>query len=76
MSRPLTLVALAWLLGACATVRAGNTICPEYRDLRCLTGVECSMVAQRGCQACQCSPAYVPENALPQSGIPPDRRNP
>jgi hypothetical protein len=51
-------------------MKSDRTVCPEYRDLRCMTRVECSMNAARGCQVCQCSPSGAP------TGIPPDRRFP
>lgn len=44
-------------LGACAHMREDTTVCPEYRELRCLTSVECSMDEQRGCKVCRCAPA-------------------
>jgi len=77
-----TLVGLfAVAFASCATMKSDLTVCPEYRGLRCMTAVECSMNAARGCQVCQCSPAG-PTSPGPMSpgpaptGIPPDRRFP
>ncbi len=72
--RLLALAALP-LAAACAHYRGHETVCPEYRDLRCATAPECSMDRARGCLVCQCSPAASGrEGALPPSGVPPDRR--
>ncbi len=72
--RTFLLVAFA-TLGACATLRGDQTVCPEYRDMRCATAPECSMDAARGCRVCQCSPPVGADGkgTLP-SAVPPDRR--
>lgn len=57
-------------------MKSDRTVCPEYRDLRCMTRVECSMNAARGCQVCQCSSAAAGPNGAQPSAIPPDRRFP
>ena len=69
-------VVLAALLGGCATVsRKARTVCPEYRSLRCMSNIECSMDAARGCLVCQCGPAAGDQNTgLPPTGVPPDMR--
>ena len=65
---------------ACATLRGDQTVCPEYRDMRCVTAPECSLDVARGCRVCQCSPANGDEKGTPRgpprlpSGVPPDRR--
>ncbi|HTT71014.1 MAG TPA: hypothetical protein VMG32_07290 [Anaeromyxobacteraceae bacterium] len=64
-------VALA-ALGGCAPLRSSETVCPEYRDLRCLTRVECSMDRGRGCEVCRCE--RLPASGDLPSGVPPDRR--
>lgn len=69
------LLAAALLFG-CATLANSKTACPEYRDLRCATGPECSMDRERGCEVCQCSPSAGRESGMLPSGIPPDRRWP
>jgi hypothetical protein len=67
-------ILLALLLG-CATFRSDQTVCPEYRSLRCASAPECSMDRQRGCMVCQCGPGrYVPPEALPPGGGPPVQR--
>lgn len=70
---PLLVVLLG--LASCATLKADQTVCPEYRDLRCATAPECSMDVARGCRVCRCSPATGDDQkgTLP-SGVPPDRR--
>jgi hypothetical protein len=71
------LLAVAVLAAAagCATFRDSQTVCPEYRDLRCLTAPECSLDRDRGCQVCRCSPAAAsPEQGSLPSAVPPDRR--
>jgi hypothetical protein len=58
--RKLLLVAGLALAG-CAHLKDSTTVCPEYRDLRCLTAPECSLDKARGCQVCRCSqPPYTP----------------
>ncbi|HET9596643.1 MAG TPA: hypothetical protein VFP65_13730 [Anaeromyxobacteraceae bacterium] len=58
------LAALAVLAAGCAHLKGDDTVCPEYRDLRCATAPECAMDAARGCQVCRCAPpAYVPPEA-------------
>jgi len=68
------------LLAGCALASAACAhlpadVCPEYRDLRCLTEPQCSMDRQRGCRVCACSPpAYVPpEQEKPAPAGQPDR---
>lgn len=74
LKRFLLLVALV-VAGSCATLKGDQTVCPEYRDLRCATAPECSMDDARGCRVCQCSPASgdKQKGTLP-SGVPPDQR--
>jgi hypothetical protein len=47
----LLLVALA----GCATLKNDSTVCPEYRNLRCVAGESCSYDGARGCRVCQCN---------------------
>ncbi len=37
--------------------KKGETRCPESRNLSCITGTQCSMDRERGCETCQCSKA-------------------
>jgi hypothetical protein len=53
MRRLLFLLALC----ACAHVPQDQTVCPESRDVRCLTRTTCAMDAARGCRVCQCEAA-------------------
>jgi hypothetical protein len=39
---------------ACAHVQKDQTVCPEYRNIRCVGEARCSMDKQRGCKVCQC----------------------
>jgi hypothetical protein len=69
----LALVGVLAALGAgCRTLHESGTVCPEYRDLRCLTPVECSMDRGRGCQVCACQ--RLPAAGEVPSGVPPDQR--
>jgi hypothetical protein len=61
-----------WLAGAsCAHQQKDRTVCPEYRNMRCVAGPRCSMDHARGCRVCQCDafdqPSEHPpdDNALP-----------
>ena len=50
-------IALALLLAAsfaCAHGKDDRTICPEYREQRCLAGQKCALDKVRGCEICQC----------------------
>jgi hypothetical protein len=79
MHRRLALAALLAALGACrhAFPPGSTTVCPEYRELRCLSAPECSFDRARGCEVCRCSGQDVrPDQAAPPSAVPPDRRTP
>ncbi len=58
----------------CSHLKNDRTVCPEYRDLRCVGAPECSMDQERGCRVCQCG-SLDPEATDP-SGRQPDHRNP
>jgi hypothetical protein len=47
---------LALVLGGCASLANDQTVCAEYRNLRCPAGTTCSMDQTRGCRVCQCNP--------------------
>ncbi len=47
---------LALLLG-CAHLRDDKTVCPESRNVRCLTREVCAIDEARGCQVCRCEAA-------------------
>jgi hypothetical protein len=69
MVRPLrnTLLLLGLAGAACAGVKARETVCPEYRDLRCLSPVVCTLDRARGCEVCRCEEM----KQLPPPGYPP-----
>ena len=46
---------LACVLAAgCAHVKKDQSVCPEYRDIRCVGEARCSYDNSRGCKVCQC----------------------
>ena len=49
----LALLCLLVLTG-CQQVKKDGTVCPEYRDIRCVGGAKCSMNKERGCKVCVC----------------------
>jgi hypothetical protein len=53
-------------LPACATMKKDQTVCPEYRSLRCLTEPACNMDQARGCRVCQCAPPSPDNNSKDQ----------
>jgi hypothetical protein len=67
-------IALALLLCGCATAKKSTTICAEYREMRCMSAMECSMDTSRGCQVCQCSVSMTDQNGGLPTGVPPDLR--
>ena len=42
-----------------------ETVCPEYRDIRCVNGVECAPDAARGCEVCRCRELPMPFGGEP-----------
>jgi hypothetical protein len=56
------------LVGSCATMKKDQTVCPEYRNLRCVGRTNCDMDQQRGCRVCQCEDAtQTPEPGPPEN---------
>jgi hypothetical protein len=63
------LVALV-LVAGCRYAKKDQSVCPEYRDMRCVAGVRCSWNRERGCKVCQCEdldgnegePTYDPDD--------------
>ncbi|MCP3136436.1 hypothetical protein [Pyxidicoccus xibeiensis] len=55
--------------------KAGDTRCPESRNLTCVAGTDCTVDRERGCETCQCSRGdalsptdqRVPESMRPRS---------
>jgi hypothetical protein len=66
------LVLALLLLSACKQVKKDNTVCPEYRDLRCLSGTQCSMDADRGCRVCRCDDGDKLTEPVDDNSRPPD----
>ena len=54
LQRPLT---AALVTAACAHVSKDESVCPEYRTLRCVGTPVCTMDRQQGCRVCQCPDA-------------------
>ncbi|WP_428266890.1 hypothetical protein [Haliangium sp.] len=54
MARWMLTVVVLLVCSACAANKKDNTVCPEYRSMRCMAGVRCSMDQERGCRVCQC----------------------
>ena len=52
MKTLLALLALASL--SCATMKDDQTVCAEYRSMRCMAGATCHLDKSRGCKVCQC----------------------
>jgi hypothetical protein len=78
MHRVLEVGWMALMLSSCSLFirqpeAKNKTVCPEYRNMHCMTAPECSFDQTRGCFVCQCSPAGNDNGTLP-SGMVPDRR--
>ncbi|WP_342378187.1 hypothetical protein NVS55_02460 [Myxococcus stipitatus] len=56
--------------------KKGDTRCAESRDLTCVTGTECSIDRDRGCEVCRCSPAdaLTPTDKRRPEAMDPQRR--
>ncbi len=73
-------VAMLTALSACSHGRKnedkpGETRCPESRNLTCITGTDCTLDRERGCETCQCSKADAlsPTDHRQPTGMQPDR---
>ena len=64
------LLLLLAALSGCATLRNDETVCPESRNLRCATRVQCAQDSARGCRVCQCESA-APPGSDGKPGLPP-----
>ena len=56
-----------------------RTLCPESREMVCLTALNCTLDEARGCRVCQCSTATMPGGRPEDSGrdtMPRDRNQP
>jgi hypothetical protein len=78
MRRALALLSFL-LVGACADLSKDQTVCPEYRSLRCPAGSSCSFDQERSCRVCQCNavnqmgPVSSPDQNVPPSVVLPQR---
>jgi hypothetical protein len=76
--RALGLLACVVALAGCASLAKDQTVCPEYRDLRCPAGASCSMDSGRGCRVCQCNaintlgPVSAPDENVPPPVVLPE----
>ncbi len=50
-------LALLLALASCATMRKDQTVCPEFRNIRCAGRTVCDMDKARGCRVCRCEDA-------------------
>ena len=55
MRLALALLAVIAVAG-CASLANDQTVCPEFRNLRCPAGPSCSFDQSRGCRVCECNP--------------------
>jgi len=70
MRRTAVVVAIVGVALACTRdVRKDPSVCPEYRDMRCMTSTVCSMDQRRGCKVCACDdPDQLPGRAPDSPG--------
>jgi hypothetical protein len=68
------LVFLVFVLGlvGCASLSQDQTVCPEFRNLRCPNGASCSYDSTRACRVCQCDPiTQMTPISTPDQNVPP-----
>ena len=71
------LLAGVLLLGAgCAHVPNKDAVCPEYRELSCASGTECSYDRVRKCEVCRCEDATTANPVPTDPALPPEKREP
>jgi hypothetical protein len=64
-------VALLLFLSGCATLKKDQTVCPEFRNLRCVGRTVCDLDQDRGCRVCKCEDATnLPEPGPPENPSP------
>jgi hypothetical protein len=64
------LLATAVTFAGCGHLHDSKTVCPEYRDIRCVAGVDCSYDRARGCEVCRCAPLPTSGALLPPADAP------
>ena len=69
------LVALLASAG-CAHVKNKGDTCPEYRELSCASGIECSFDKSRGCDVCRCEDATTTNQTPTDPALSPEKRDP
>ena len=52
------LLLLVTLCSACAHLKDDQTVCAEYRGMRCVGGTICAYDKLRECKVCQCQQLY------------------
>ncbi len=71
-----TVLAAGCRHGAARDEKQGETRCAESRSLTCITGVNCTMDRERGCEVCRCSTAngLEPTDNRRPAAMEPERR--
>lgn len=72
LSRVIGILVLPIASFACAHAKDDATVCPEYRNVRCLSDLICSTDKERGCRVCRCESALGNEDE-PGTKPPADR---
>jgi hypothetical protein len=70
------LTAVLAVAAGCATLKKDQTVCPEYRNLRCAAGTFCDLDRSRGCKVCRCQSVNTNEDPGPDDTRPPDVQPP
>ena len=61
MAKSVLCAVAAALVLACAGPLKNQPVCPESKNVRCLTGLDCEYDEKRACEVCRCKePAYTP----------------
>lgn len=73
IARWVSIIVLVLASASCASRQKDQTVCPEYRSMRCTAGTRCSMDQQRGCRVCQCAPQnQLHEDSADSNALPPE----
>jgi hypothetical protein len=66
-------VVAALVLSACASLQRDISVCPEYRELRCVGETVCASDPGRSCKVCRCRGFLDPkQDPVPDESRPPD----
>lgn len=71
IARWISTIVLVLASASCAHHKKDQTVCPEYRNMRCGSGTQCSMDQERGCRVCQCAPQNQFQQGSPDSNARP-----